>query len=325
MLTNIPGIARLGELGHRESTMLSDLIGSLPAQIYSAGFQMEFGPSYNGNGCNPSKIGLAAIRYTVSGRGRLRYHDQQLIIEPGQALLLHHPYDYHYWIQAGEKWEYFYITFAGREVISCIREVAESVGPVVTLPADSPTLARAVGACADALEEKIVSPFQGSACAHAILMELLGEFCPHAQVSTRRRSAVPAFVMEVEEFCRQNYAQPIGVKDLAGIAKLSRFHFTRLFQKAWGISPGRYLGLVRLEKAMRLVRDGGFTIKEVAHQCGFGTANYFSKVFRKHYGVRPGYFKGDSFLFRTPPQPPLIDARAGDPAWQEGWARGGLQ
>ena len=278
VLTDIPGIARLRELGHRQSMVFPDLLGSLPAQIHSAGFQTEHGPSYNGNGCNPSKTGLAAIRYTLRGRGRLRYHDQQILIEPGQALLLYHPYAYPHWIQAGEEWEFFYIAFAGREVISCIREVAESVGPVVTLSANSPTLACAAGACADALGAKIDSPYEGSACAHAILMELLGEYCPPAKVATCRRQAVPAFVIEVEEFCRQNYAQPIGVKSMAGVAKMSRFHFTRLFQKAWGLSPGRYLGLVRLEKAMQLVREGGFTVKEVAHKCGFGTAKPFAST-----------------------------------------------
>ena len=324
-MTNVPGIARLFELGHGESMVYSDLLGSLPAQIHSAGFQTEFGPSYTGKGRNSNKSGLASIRYTLSGRGRIRCNDQQLIIEPGQALLLYHPYDLHHWVQAGEQWEFFCISFAGREVISCIREVAESVGPVVTLSANSPTLTRAAGVCADALEGKIVSPFQGSACAHAILMELLGECCPRGQVSTRRRLAVPAFVLEVEELCRQNYAQPIGVKDLAGIAKMSRFHFTRLFQKIWGISPGRYLGLVRLEKAMKLVREGGLTVKEVAHLCGFGTANYFGKVFRKHYGVRPGYFKDDSFLFRTPTRLTMIDALSSDPGRRECRARGGPQ
>jgi AraC-like DNA-binding protein len=321
-LTEVPGVARLFELGHRESMVFPDLLGSLPAQIHSAGFQSENASRCNATAGNLGSQGLAAIRYTLSGRGRLRYFDQEILVEPGQALLLYFPFDHPYWVQAGEEWEFFYVTLAGREVIRCIREVADTIGPVVTLAANSPTLARAAGACADTLEDKIGSPYQGSACAHAMLMELLGECCPSVQVSPRRWPVVPAFVTEVEEFCRQNYAQPIGVTDMAGVVKMSRFHFTRLFQKAWGLSPGRYLGLVRLEKAMQLVREGGFTIKELAHQCGFGTANYFSKVFRKHYGVRPGRVKVDGFLFRTPPHVTMVNERARDSAWHDHRTRG---
>jgi AraC-like DNA-binding protein len=325
VLTEVPGIARLCELGHRESMVFPDLLGSLPAQIHSVGFQSENGPSHNGNGGNLGNKGLAALRYTLSGRGRLRYFDQEILVEPGQALLLYFPFDHHCWIQAGEHWEFFHVTLAGREVIPCVREVADNLGPVVTLKANSPTLARAAGACADGLEKKIESPYQGSAWAHAILMELLAECRPPAQVPTCRLPVVSAFVVEVEEFCRQNYARPIGVADMARVAKMSRFHFTRLFQRAWGISPGRYLGLVRLEHAMRLVREGGLTAKELAHQCGFGTVGYFRKAFRRHFGVSPAGFNVDSFLFRTVTQPPIINGRASDPAWRECRTRGGPQ
>ena len=324
VLTDHPGIARLCELGHGESTVFPDLLGTLPAQIHSAGFHAELGPRYNGNGRNPSNEGLAAIRYTLGGRGRLRYFDQQLLVEPGQALLLYFPYDHHYWIEAGEQWEFFYVTLAGREVISCIREVADTIGPLITLADHSPTLARIAGACADALEHKIESPYYGSALAHAILMELLGEFRPPAQVPSCRLPNVPAFIIEVEEFCRENYSRPIGVADMARVAKMSRFHFTRLFQKAWGISPGRFLGLVRLEKAMHFARIGGFTVKDLAQQCGYSTANYFCKAFRKHYGVPPGGFKVESFSPKTP-QLPMVHHRSSDPAWSEYRSRGGAQ
>ena len=305
VLTDVSGIARLCELGYRESMVFPDLIGSLPAQIHGAGFQLEYGPSYNGNNRNPSKAGLAAIRYTLSGGGRIRYDGQQILVGPGQALLLYFPYDHHYWIESGEQWEFFYITLAGREVISCIREVSDNVGPVVTLSANSPTLACAAAACADALEQKIQSPYRGSVAAHAILMRLLDECRPPAQAPTCGLPAVHAFVLEVEEYCRRNYARPIHVADLARVAKMSRFHFTRLFQRAWGLSPGRFLSLVRLEHAMRMLREGGFTIKELAQQCGFGTANYFTKVFRKHYGVTPGGFNVDRFMLR--PLPPTAN------------------
>ena len=327
-LKEVSGIARLCELGHRESMVFPELLGSLPAQIHSAGFQVQCGPSFNGNGCNPGRNpiveGLAAIRYTLGGRGRLRYFDREIPVEPGQAVLLHFPYDHSCWIEAGERWEFFYLTLSGREVIGCIRDIVDRVGPIITLAENSPTLARAAGACADALEQKIESPYHGSALAHAILMELLGEYCPPAQAPACRLPNVPAFVVEVEEFCRQNFARPIGVADMARVANMSRFHFTRLFQKAWGISPGRYLALVRMEQARNLVRNGELTVKDLAQRCGFSTANYFCKAFRKHFGVPPGGFKLRTLPPRTP-QLSIVNARAGEHAWPEQPARAGLQ
>ncbi len=98
----------------------------------------------------------------------------------------------------------------------------------------------------------------------------------------------PTFVYEVEQFCKRNFSRPIGVEDMARVARLSRYHFSRKFGSARGISPGRYLAGVRLDEATRLLAIGGLSVKEVAEQCGYRDANYFCKVFRKNFGVTPG-------------------------------------
>jgi len=178
-------------------------------------------------------------------------------------------------------------------VIRCIRGIADRLGPILKLPADSPTLARAAEACADALEHKIESPYHGSRLAYAILMELLNESRSQTEVPTRPLRAAPPFVAEVEAYCHQNLAHPIGVAEMAQVAKLSKFHFSRKFRKVWGTSPARYLLRLRLELAANLIRSGGHALKDMAHQCGFSSPNYFGKVFRKSFGVTPRRFKAD--------------------------------
>ena len=316
ILTDVPGIVRLHQLGHRESILFPDLLGALPTQIHSVGFQEEHGPSYHWTGRNRSNQGPVTIKCTLSGRGRLRHVDRQIFVEPGQAMLLHFPLNHHYWIEAGERWEFFYLTLTGRDVISSVRAIADKVGPVLTLDADSPTLALAAEVCADVLEHKIESPHHGARLARSLLVELVKESRIPTPKATRSSRAVPTFVADVEEFCRQNFARSIGVGEMAQVAKMSRFHFSRLFRKAWGISPGRYLALLRSEQAMNLVRTGEYTVKEMARQCGFSTANYFCKVFRHNFGASPGSFKTVGFLPRIPP-PTIADSRSVGPLWPE--------
>jgi AraC-like DNA-binding protein len=103
--------------------------------------------------------------------------------------------------------------------------------------------------------------------------------------------ASPALLSTVEQFCRGNLRRPIGVADMARVAGMSRFHFIRVFARASGVSPGRYLAKLRLEESMRLIRQGGHTLKGVAEVCGYGDTNYFSKCFRRSFGVAPGAFR----------------------------------
>ena len=275
VLTGLSGIERLYRMGHGETLLFPSMRAPLPALIDGAGFQEENKPSYDCDGWSRGNAELALIQYTLSGRGRLRFQDRDMFVEPGQAMLLHLPHNYRYWIEEGERWEFFYVMFSGTEAVRRMREIVEKSGPVVTFNENSPALERAVEACATALEGKIESPYRSSELGWAIVMGLQGE---SAREPSPLAPSVPAFVVEVERFCQLNLARPIGVDDMARVAKMSRFHFSRQFEKVRGISPGRYLA-------------SQFTVKKVAEQCGFGDANYFCKVFRKSFGVSPGAYR----------------------------------
>jgi AraC-like DNA-binding protein len=138
------------------------------------------------------------------------------------------------------------------------------------------------------LAGKAAATNHGSRLGRVIFIELSNEGVLGERRPVRAGGARPSFVERVETFCRRNYARDIGVAQMADVAKLSRFHFSRLFQKARGISPGQYLYGLRLVMAMRLVQTGEHAVKDVAKQCGFSSSNYFCKVFRRHFGVTPG-------------------------------------
>ncbi len=290
-LTGLSGIERLYQMGHRETLLFPNLHGPLPALIYSAGFKEENDPSYDWDGWRRGNAELALIQYTLSGRGRLRFQDHQMFVEPGQAMLLHFPHKHRYWIEEGERWEFFYVLLSGIEAVRGVRGMIEKSGPIIALAESSPALERAAEACATALEGKIESSYRSSELAWAIVMALQSQSTEVAGGLSPSAQPVPAFVLDVEKFCQLNLARPIGVDDMARVAKMSRFHFSRQFEKVRGISPGRYLASLRLEEAMRLIAGSRFTVKKVAEQCGFGDANYFCKVFRKSFGVSPGAYR----------------------------------
>jgi len=287
-LTGLSGLERLNQLGHRETLLSPSMRAPLPALIHGAGFQEETQPTYDGDGWRYGNAELAMIHYTLGGRGRLRFQDRDMFVKPGQAMLLHLPHEHRYWIEEGERWEFFYVLLSGAEAVRGMREIIERSGPVVALGENSLALVHAAEACATALEGKIESSYRSSALAWELVMALQDE---SAMASAPSASAVPAYVLDVEKFCQLNLARPIGVDDMARVAKMSRFHFSRQFEKVRRISPGRYLASLRLEEAMRLISSSRFTVKKVAEQCGFGDANYFCKVFRKSFGVSPGSYR----------------------------------
>lgn len=290
MQSSITDFQRLRDMGHNETVVLPELRTTLPAFIHSAGFREDVGPSDD-----KTKNGLevALIKHTIGGHGKVKYQDRELEVEAGQTLLLTTPHEHHHSVGEGERWEYFYIALGGHEAVRGVREIIERTGPVLRLVEGSAALSRVADACVAAVEGRLDSPYRASELAYGIVMGLLSENITPTERPLGKHSSpnVPAFIPAVEEFCRLNFARPIGVDDMARVANMSRFHFSRVFEKARGTPPGRYLARLRLEEAMRLVSAGGTTVKEVAHRCGYGDANYFCKVFRKSFGVSPGAFR----------------------------------
>ncbi|ABE36591.1 helix-turn-helix domain protein [Paraburkholderia xenovorans LB400] len=86
-----------------------------------------------------------------------------------------------------------------------------------------------------------------------------------------------------------SFAQPVSLATLAAAAGLSVSRFATLFRKEVGMPPHRYVCLVRIGHARRLLRDG-VPPCAVATEVGFFDQSHFGRHFRRVVGVTPGHF-----------------------------------
>jgi AraC family transcriptional regulator len=89
----------------------------------------------------------------------------------------------------------------------------------------------------------------------------------------------------------QRFAEEIGLDELAAEACLSPFHFSRVFHKATGLSPHRYVTERRIQHAKARLEEGRLSFVEIALEAGFGSQANFNRLFRKHTGTTPGQFR----------------------------------
>jgi AraC-like DNA-binding protein len=87
------------------------------------------------------------------------------------------------------------------------------------------------------------------------------------------------------------YAEPVDVETLAAVARLSKYHFLRLFKATYGVTPGEYLSRRRIERAQDLLRATNLTVTEVCHAVGFTSLGSFSSRFRAVVGESPSEFQ----------------------------------
>nr|WP_240629924.1 GlxA family transcriptional regulator [Mycobacterium colombiense] len=92
-----------------------------------------------------------------------------------------------------------------------------------------------------------------------------------------------------------NPAANHSVQSLAARASLSTRQLTRLFQSELGMTPARYVELVRIDFA-RGALESGRSVSESAGMAGFGSSETLRRVFVNHLGISPKAYRD---RFRT--------------------------
>ena len=95
----------------------------------------------------------------------------------------------------------------------------------------------------------------------------------------------------VLDYVEQHLTDNIAVADLANVACLSIFHFTRAFSAATGMPPHRYVSQRRLDRAKELIVAGNASIAETAFMFRFSSQSSFTRAFRRATGMTPAMYR----------------------------------
>lgn len=93
------------------------------------------------------------------------------------------------------------------------------------------------------------------------------------------------------EHIRQHYMEPLTLESLAEQHGIKGKYFSHLFQKYTGIGPIHYLIEYRMKVAYELLVTTPFAVRDIARNVGYSDAYYFSRLFKKHYGMSPTSLK----------------------------------
>ena len=97
---------------------------------------------------------------------------------------------------------------------------------------------------------------------------------------------------KIEHHIIQNYSDcNYSLGDYLNSLPFSYDYLIKLFKKELGVTPHKYLTDTRLRAAADcLTAAQGYNISEIARLCGFREPLYFSRLFKKKYGVSPSYY-----------------------------------
>jgi AraC family transcriptional regulator len=93
------------------------------------------------------------------------------------------------------------------------------------------------------------------------------------------------------EYIELHFTEPVSLAELSEQAQLSRSHFVFIFKQAIGYTPHRYLLLVRLGHARKLLAEAMLSLPEIAASSGFSDQAHMSRLFQRFFGTTPAAFQ----------------------------------
>lgn len=219
----------------------------------------------------------AHLAYCVGGEGVVRLGNAEFIIRAGDAFHLPPHLPHTYFSDHLRGWDLWWLHYSG--------SYAEHLAQYAGLTVSHPVVHLAEAAHLESYFARIIA--------------LLEEKPPHYLLDTTRE--LIALLLQI----KKSTITPSAVPDLVGMLDYSadsldavaaslgysKSHFIRLFQRATGNTPWRYILQLKIDKAKELLLDRRLSVQQVAHTVGMADANYFSRCFKRHVGLSPRAFR----------------------------------
>ncbi|MGY3779494.1 helix-turn-helix domain-containing protein [Isobaculum melis] len=94
-------------------------------------------------------------------------------------------------------------------------------------------------------------------------------------------------IKEAKDYIEQHLHRTITLNEMAQKVFLSPYYFSKLFKAETGITFIAYVNQQKMRQASQLLCESHLSINQIAKGLGFTQMSYFSRMFKKEYGVTP--------------------------------------
>jgi AraC family transcriptional regulator len=171
------------------------------------------------------------------------------------------------------------------------QRVAEELGCPAQVISNGLMRAQQVNMMVARLEAEVQTGYPGGRVfgeqfAYALAGRLV---CPAGEMSARlsERALHHRNLAVVLDYIHSHPTEELALDDLARMARLSAFHFSRLFKASTGLTPHQYVLRWRVEESKRLLRNSRMEIADIAQRLRFSDQSHFTSLFRKLTGATP--------------------------------------
>ena len=185
----------------------------------------------------------------------------------------------------------------GLEILGEIKTIDEKMPVLFMTGYGSETIS--IKAFKLGIEDYFIKPFDPKALVERAL-EIVGEIKDKSAISQSPINIPIELSDKIEDtsgigkavkYLKNHYRERISLEEVADVAGVSRYHFTRLFKKVMGISFTYYLNYLRVKKAEETLSRQDANISEIAFSVGFNSLRQFERAFKNTMGFTAAEYR----------------------------------
>jgi len=92
------------------------------------------------------------------------------------------------------------------------------------------------------------------------------------------------------QYVKSNLEKKLTVSQIAKTIPISSNYLSTLFRKNTGKHLVEYIATEKMKKAKEYMREGKYTFTQISDMLGFNSIHYFSKLFKKQFGITPSEY-----------------------------------
>lgn len=231
------------------------------------------------------------LHFVLSGKGTFHCMGKSYPVEKGGAFFIYPGELVRYDADPETPWEYRWIGFKGLQV----DEFLSRMGISPHRPVTGQPYSRRTAAYFRRIQQVLqdggpASDMQAGGWLRLILAELTRDRVAEAAPAPAPESEIKRQVEQAIRWLTLQYSQQISIEHMAQTLGYHRTHLSKMFKQHTGMSPMSFLLQTRMERAKLLLGEP-LTVEQVAASVGFTDALYFSKQFKKYYGLSPTEYR----------------------------------
>ncbi len=225
------------------------------------------------------------LHIVVRGRGYLKTKNHVHMLLQGDAFLYFPLEEQHYYSDKENPWEILWVHFSGKYLNEFFIENGLHLSNVWTLKLTDNIKNAMIKLLEEAEKHAILHQSILSTLTYSIISEFISQTEP---LNVNKGLNIYNRIIEILPKMREMSAKPFELNYWSDELNISTYYFCKVFKKATGITPNKFIMLCRLQKSKQLLMEKkDWTVKQIALECGYPSISYFGKIFLNNEGVTP--------------------------------------